>query len=540
VARPLALAAALAVSLLAVSGAGGAAKQEPRRGGTLVLGAPASPLFQEPACLNPIVGPCAGLSLNMRHIVLESPFEVGRDLTWRPRLVSGVTVVRRPPIRLTYNIRPRATWSDGVPVTARDFLFTYGAIRKHAPPEDVHRTRVRSVRALDAKTVQVVLRARFAGWRGLFGPILPEHALRGEDLAKVWTDRIDNPKTGRPIGSGPFLVGRWERGEQLTLLRNERYWESHTAYLQQLVFRFQVSADPGDWFRRDELDVAFGFAPGVVPRLREDPDLRVLSSPGSTWDRFIIRVGSGGHPILKQKLARRALAYGLDRVALTRALVSEGNPKAEPRDSAVYPPQSRFYRPNWSRFRFSAVRARGLLEEAGCRLGADAIYVCGGERLRLRFVTTGMPGGYRARLLDLVPAQLRRIGIEVSPTFATAGAMNQILTSGNFDLALIGAPSFPDPIEKAVLGCGGALNSGGYCQRLVTRDLDQAERILDANDQARALNRADVQVARDVPVIPLFQMPQSSAHRRSVRNFSLSLNSQLNLFWNAEDWWLER
>ena len=33
----------------------------------------------------------------------------------------------------------------------------------------------------------------------------------------MWKDRIDNPKTGAPIGSGPFLVERWERGKQITL-----------------------------------------------------------------------------------------------------------------------------------------------------------------------------------------------------------------------------------------------------------------------------------------------------------------------------------
>ncbi len=75
----------------------------------------------------------------------------------------------------------------------------------------------RSERACSiAKTVRVVLRRRFAAWRAaVSGTSCRRHALAGEDVTKVWSDRIDNPKSGRPIGSGPFLVARWDRGRQL-------------------------------------------------------------------------------------------------------------------------------------------------------------------------------------------------------------------------------------------------------------------------------------------------------------------------------------
>ena len=53
----------------------------------------------------------------------------------------------------------------------------------------------------------------------------------------------------------------------------------------------------------------------------------------------------------------------------------------------------------------------------------------------------------------------------------------------------------------------------------MTRDLDQADRILDRDQQARVLNRADAQMARDVPVIPLFQGLLAVYVRSNVRNF---------------------
>ncbi len=543
-ARATAVAAALAAGLLAVSGAGGSAAQTPRVGGTVVYGGP----FGEPACLSPFRDECVpgSTALSLGFIagkVLEAPFDVGPDLTWRPRLVSSVTVTTRPAITLTYHIRPEARWSDGVPITAADFVFTHRAILGSRPEEDAHQTKVRSVRALDPKTVEVVLRTRFAGWRELFGSILPRHALAGVDLARVWTDRIDNPKTGAPIGSGPFIIERWERGKQITLRRNPSYWGSHPAYLDRLVVRFQVQGTAlRDAFRRGELDAASHFPPGFVAELQQESALEVLSNQRAAgWDHFEIRLKAGGHPALGNKLVRRALAYGIDRAAIVARVLRDTDRNASPRESAVFPTQSPHYRKNWETYRYRPAETRRLLVQAGCRLGADGIYVCAGSRLSLRFVTTFQAGGFRPRVIELVQTQLRAAGVEVVPSYATTGAIfGQILESGDFDVALFSWISGPDASAKPIFGCGGEQNYTGYCQRLVTADLDQAERILDADQQARVLNKVDAQMARDVPVIPLYQQTQSVAVRSTVRNFGLSLNTQLVPLWNAENWWLAR
>ena len=69
----------------------------------------------------------------------------------------------------------------------------------------------------------------------------------------------------------------------------------------------------------------------------------------------------------------------------------------------------------------------------------------------------------------------------------------------------------------------------------MTRDLDQADRILDAAQQARVLNRADRQIAKDVPVIPLFQLPVVYAFKKTLRGVD---PGPFDPFANAENWWL--
>jgi peptide/nickel transport system substrate-binding protein len=159
--------------------------------------------------------------------------------------------------------------------------------------------------------------------------------------------------------------------------------------------------------------------------------------------------------------------------------------------------------------------------------------------MSLRFVTTADDPA-RAQTLSVVQRQLAEIGIEVRFVFGTRAAVfDQILPSGEFDLALYSFIGSPSTDALGDYACGGRQNYSGYCQRLVTRDLDQARRLLDGGRLADALNRVDAQLARDVPVIPLFERPLLAAFDPSVRGVSLNTRAW-NPFANAESWWLDR
>jgi peptide/nickel transport system substrate-binding protein len=531
----LVLAAAAVTAVVTIAPAAGLGQPAPKRGGTIVVALPSG----EPPCLNVLAAACEGATTDLGvPSVLQPAYEFRPDLTTRPVLVSKADYTREPPFTLTYHIRPEARWSDDVPVTARDFVFTANAIRK-SDEEEIPRIHdvISSIRAMDAKTVRVVLRRRYAGWRQLFPFVLPEHVLRGEDLTRVWTDSIDDPKTGRPIGSGPFLVGSWDRGRQITFVRNPRYWGPHTAYVGRLVVRFSdTTAERADGLRSGALTVAFGLG-DAFPGLRGDPRIRLDTYPGLAAEHLELRLGPGGHAALKLKLVRQALAYGIDRVALVRQVYSGIVSNPNPLDSMVLPAQSRYYEPSFGEYRRRPAYARELLERAGCRLGDDAIYRCGGQRLKLRFVTlVGIDS--RAHTLEIVQRQLRDIGVDVEPEYVpgrTLFAPGGVLESGEFDVALFAWVFSVDPSDlDTVFGCGGSQNFSGYCQRLVTADLDQADRILDARQRARVLNRAGRQIARDVPMIPLYSFVINGGHSSRLRNYVFSPDP----LWRAQEWWL--
>ena len=374
--------------------------------------------------------------------VLEPAFAPTPDFTLRPHLASA-TYTKTPPFVVTFRIRPDARWSDRVPVTARDFAFTHEAIVEHLPPELQHpHDLVRSVRAVGAKTVRVVLRERTADWRTLFSRVLPEHALRGQDLEEIWSGRIENPRTGAPIGSGPFLLSSWERGKQLILVRNPRYWGPHTAYLERIVIRFcqacpllPTPAQVVAGLRQGDFDVAGTRDPTIIRDLRSIPGVRRPVFRLDAVDFLHLRVRpSGGHPALGNKRVRQALAYGIDREAMVAAILGELDASYPSNDSAVFFNTHRYYRPNWGRYRHRPAHARRLLEQAGCRPGADGIYVCDGERLSLRLGTaSGVP--IRERTVELIQRHLRQVGVEVKLSFASLAIVVPQLERGGLDMA---------------------------------------------------------------------------------------------------------
>jgi ABC-type transport system substrate-binding protein len=144
------LIAVVVLAALLAAPAAGAPDQGPRRGGTVVFGPTG-----EPACLNPLDPGTCGLGAGYFDKVLEPAFEWAPDNTFRPRLVSSVQYTKKPPYTVTLGIHPDAQWSDRVPVTARDFVFTHSAVIARLEPRDqgVHRL-VRGVTEVDAKTVR--------------------------------------------------------------------------------------------------------------------------------------------------------------------------------------------------------------------------------------------------------------------------------------------------------------------------------------------------------------------------------------------------
>ena len=321
------------------------------------------------------------------------------------------------------------------------------------------------------------------------------------------------------IGSGPFLVERWERGKQLTLRRNPRYWGA--APRLRRPARPPLRGVAGGAIVDGFADAASSMSPPDFHQLlpgRSSSAGRCARSPR------VARLGLGAlrrsasdraaTRRFASKLVRRALAYGIDRAALVRAIFGRHRSARLGSATASSSPDARAGTTGRTGVHTATGRreARRLLEQAGCRRGADGIYIVRGAAALASIRAPVFPVAIGPASCELVQAQLRAVGVEVVPVFASPGAFfDQILprarstsrsSRGAADRTRRGRRSSAAAVPRTTPGTASGSSRA---------DLDQADRILDADQQARVLNRADVQLARDVPAIPLFEQPPVGA-----------------------------
>lgn len=512
---------------------------EPRKGGTLIFGAE-----QEPGGLNANLACCSlAWTTWIVNQVIEGAFEVQPDFTYKPDLVESEPVVTEDPFTITYKVRDEATWSDGTPITAADFEFTWKTWvdPKVAVASRSGYEKIESAEIVDDKTVTFHFKEPYAGWKDLFGPVLPKHALEGEDFNKVWQKAIVNPKTGEPIASGPFLFESYKKGAELSLIRNEQYWGEHVAYLDKILWRFLPETNTEiQSLRGGEVDAIYPQPQLELVPLFTQPDLEIQTTAGTTWEHLDIQLGDNGHPALRETFVREALIHAIDREQLVGQLFKDLMPELEPLNNLIYASNHPDYEPNWERWAYDPDAATELLESNGCKKGDDGIYECAGERLSFGFVSTS-GNALRELAFEVIQEQLRQVGIEVKSEFGDAAVVfgEKILVAGNYDLFQFAWVSTPDPVGSVeIWRCDGSQNFSGYCNEEVSKLLVSSDLMTDPAERAATMNEADALMSADLPTIPLYQKPTFLAFSKRVHGMQDNSTAE-GPAWNADEWWIE-
>jgi peptide/nickel transport system substrate-binding protein len=542
--RKLWLLAGVVLAALALTATGSARVNGPdaasaSKAGTLVFGAEqgGGPDW----CLNLILDVDCNAFWN---VVFQTPVVRGAFLftpqfTYKPDLISRYTLKTRP-LRITYYIRAGARWSDGVQVTGKDWRFTWQtAINKkyaeHIDPlgwEDI-----RSIKG-NGKVVTVTFKRNFAAWRGLFGYVLPAHALAGSDMLTVWNDCICNPKKNNaPIGNGPFLMTRFDRGSGITLTRNPRAWHGKKAKLDSIVFRFITNTNSEiQAIRSGEVDAIYPQPQLALADLRGQAGLRVISHVGLQWEHIEIQQGAKGNPLAKQKWLRQALITGVNRTAAARALYGTLNPSVGALQSLVRLKGEKGYANDFAKWNYSVAKVDQLMKAHNCSKGGDGIYRCSGTKVSFDFASTS-GNALRALAFTIFQDQAAKAGIELRNGFVPAGTLfGSKLPAHDFDLAMFTFLVTVDPhYVVSIFSCGNPGNYTEYCNRNVTSILGRSDRELNDKKRLALITRVGKTLANDVPMIPLFQRPTYLVYKTSVKGMVDNASSQGPSF-NAENW----
>jgi peptide/nickel transport system substrate-binding protein len=493
-----ALSFCLCVVALAACTREGASYQS-HRSATLVVAVP-----QEPVSLNPLYleGPTAYTYSGLMYSYLtnyDSNGNIVGDLAAQvPTVANGG--ISRDGTQLTYHLRRNARWQDGYPVTARDVVFTYHAVMN--PSNTVGYRygydRVSSVRAADDYTVVVTLKYPFSPIVSFFFggdsnyPILPAHLLQKYGS-------LDHVAfNSQPVGSGPFRLARWERGDHLEFSANGEYYRGKPG-LRRLILPFITNdATTLNELRTGEVDAAFSVNASQIAELRSIPDHKILITPVPYFYGLSFNMED---PLIGDLNIRRAFALAIDRRTLV-SKISLGlyDPDTGPRGLFTWA-----YDPTVKTASYDPKRAAQLLSDDGWILGPGGIRMKNRAPLKIQLA---FPAGddIMARFGVAIAAAERAVGIEVSTkTYARAQfqAVDGPILQGHYQVGLYNYQASYDPDASWLLGCDQrsprGFNEARYCSAEVDAALKRGVTSFDRAARIAAYRDVQERIARDLP-----------------------------------------
>ena len=196
-----------------------------------------------------------------------------------------------------------------------------------------------------------------------------------------------------PVGSGPYLLEKWEPGVEVIMVKNPNYWQDGVGNFDRVVWRnFQDGAAAVLAAQSGELDLLHQIEPKDVPLYEAIPGWQV-GNIESGWHSLVLNTRI---PPFDKLENRQALAAALDY----DILVNVGFEGFASVPDGLIPPGSWAYQPAGEPMQRDLDRARELLAAAGNPDGFD-------------FKVSVTPQPFRSQLLQMMQASLAEVGINL-------------------------------------------------------------------------------------------------------------------------------
>ncbi len=486
---------------------------------------------------------------NIIDLYLTPPWFIDNNLEPVPVQVTEIPTTENGGLSadgkvLTIKLRDDITWSDGEPITAADYVFTYEMIMADSNtvssryPWD---TKVASVTAPDAQTVVVTFSEPFAPWLvQLYNatPAIPEHILRPVFEAE---GTLDNAEFNRApsVSSGPFLFNQWETGSFLSFVRNDNYFGGK-ANLDEIFFRIV----PDDATQNAALvagDADIGpFLTHADAADLEAQGLVIDITPSGYNEAWFLNVNpEKGHPALQDVNVRRAIALAFNRQKIVNDLLL-----GKTRIAASYWDGTPYTRPNAEPYPYDPEQAAALLDAAGwVDTNGDGTRDKDGVELVLRYIANQRQ--IRKDIQAVVQQDFAALGIGIQiynyDNFFDSYGDGGPAATGQFDIAEWSQnPAFPDP-DTSVFSCSEipsdenpeGSNWTGYCNPTLSDLMEQQLQTTDTAARIAIFQQIDQILYDDVVWIGVWYDADLWATNARLQNV---LYSGADPFWNAVNW----
>lgn len=562
--------AAGAMMLTACGGGSGSNNNQAKSGGQAIYGE----TTDWPENLFPLISAGNATSTaNIEAELLPQAFFVEPDFTlqYNKDLLTAepTTTTSGNTQTITYKLNPKAVWSDGAPISAKDFDFSYRMQKSSDQAAggcaDILSTsgyeQIKSVQGADNdKTVTVTVSPPYADWKNLFSgaqnPLFPAHLMDKPTQAEI----CQEVSAGWPLAAGlpgEISGGPWQlkksnidTAQQTVILTpNDKYW-GQKPKLARLIIK-SVKNDPNTFvpgLKAGEINAVY-----PQPQLDMVDQVKKLSPNVTSEVKFGLQFEhldfNTKDPQLADLKVRQAFALAMDRQEIVDQTVKQFSSDAKVLNNRVWMSNQPEYKDNApAQYKQqNTAQAKQLLESDGYTLGPDGIYTKGGKRLSFKIDTT-VNNPLRQTTIEVMIPQLKKAGIEAqfnpNPDIFKGPDKPQSMKAGGFQIALfawVGSP-FITTLTNPYLTPTSATQVGQNYSRLGTPQIDalikQSGTETDANKQADLGNQIDKALWDQMATIPLYQKPTFFAWSSTITGPKTNA-TQAGPLWNASTWSLK-
>ncbi len=418
----------------------------------------------------------------------------------------------------TFNLRQDVKWQDGEAFTAADVKFTFEYIRDNELGYFYDSVvNMEDISTPDEHTVVITFSAPAAYMPQFVVPIVPKH---------IWQDIDPNEANStfandNPIGTGPFKVVEFKKGEFTRMEVNKDYFKGAPAIDGVIFIIFANASTAAEALKLGEVDIVTKMPAAQFKALQDQEGIVTIdgSSPGFTemainsWSD----PASKGNPLLKDKNIRQAMACAVDK----QYLLDAANLGYGELGSTIVPPTYKFwhYEPTGSEvFNFDLERAAKILDDAGyVDSNGDGIREsAAGEKLDFR-LTLRSEDPSQIKCGRLIAEWFKEIGIGTTIDVVDSGTLtDRIYDNGDYDMFIWTYYMDPDPSSILRVMTSGQIlswNDSFYSNAEFDALFLEQEQQIDRDQRKQTIDEMQKMVYEDCPYIVLFYGPELEAYR---------------------------
>ncbi|MBU8712370.1 MULTISPECIES: peptide ABC transporter substrate-binding protein [Brevibacillus] len=439
-------------------------------------------------------------------------------------------------LKYTFTLRDDAKWTNGEPVTAEDFAYTF---MKHIDPATASTTAYLlyyikgaeaynkgtgkaedvGIKALDAKTLEIELVAPTS----YFDKMLATRYWHPINKKQAEADPKWAANAETYISNGAYKLVSWKHDSELVIEKNENYWNKDDVKMEKITWKMVNDATTSyQMYKSGELDFNKEMPSDILAQEKSSPDYKSVPYYGTYMYMFNVTK----EPFTNKKV-RRAFAMAIDRKALTEMVSQGGETPAYsmvPR-GAITPTGKDFREEGGDYFKEDPAEAKKLLAEGMQEAGWSTL-----PEVTLMYNTDESHKKIAQALQEMLK---KNLGVDVKLTNQEWKVYLDTTRQKNYQMGRMGwVGQISDPAFNLDYYLGDSPNNRTGWVNKEYDDLNMAAKVeQDPNKRMELLHKAEAVLMEEMPFIPIYHYQQNYLVKPGLEGLTYPVNAFPSARW---------